>query len=71
MYKGWLLVWPYSPQLNDPSASLDQILVLSGFILTFQTAVETGISAELMLECLINTLEKPIQANDTEQILIF
>lgn len=71
MYKGWLLVWPYSPRLNDPSASLDQILVLSGFILTFQTAVETGISAGLMLECLINTLEKPIQANDTEQILIF
>lgn len=71
MHKGWLLVWPYSPRLNDPSPSLDQMLVLSDFILTFQIAVETGISAELMLEWLINTLEKPTQANNTEQILIF
>lgn len=71
MHKGWLLVWPYSPRLSDPSPSLDQMLDLSGFILTFQTAVETGISAELMLEWFINTLEKPTQANDTEQILIF
>lgn len=71
MHKGWLLVWPFSPRLSDPSPFLDQILVLSGFILTFQTAVETGISAELILEWPINTLEKPTQANDTEQICIF
>ena len=71
MHKGWLLVWPYIPPLNDPSPSLDQILALSAFTLTFQTAVETGVSAELMPEWLISTLEKPKQANDEEQILIF